>query len=101
MGNNEIKKIFELMGLIVELYTRNYRQSDISQKTGIPEYLVRKALRDNNFSHSIKLSLDNLNEGQKLKAIILAEENSGLLKYYSDELISSMQNLISEGSDKL
>lgn len=68
--------------IIKKLYNdRTNRISDIATKLSIPKNIVQKVTQMHNFEHGKKKTSDNLNEGQKNRAVIMGDDLSFLDKY--------------------
>lgn len=54
---------------IISLYeSREYRQEDIARKLGIPTEVVRKVTKTAGYEHGKKVTVENRNENQSVRA---------------------------------
>lgn len=82
MKYNINEERFRKFGIIIELYKkRGYSQENIAQKLKIPKKIVEDATQLANYFHGIKITPENLKEGQTIKPVIFAEDLTFLDPY--------------------
>lgn len=76
-----MKTRFEKAEEIIKNYTREARQCDLAKKFGMSVEDIGKVLRLFGFSHTKKVTEENRNNGQYIKAFVHENELSFLDKY--------------------
>lgn len=77
MSNEEVSIIMNRMQTLLSLYDRGTTIDDLTEKTGLSYYQVRKVLSENNYFHGIKREMPI--NGRSVNPIIFFDKFEYLL----------------------